>query len=157
VGLARAGEQERARRLLRIADIVKMSTDDLEWLYPDETENEFVERWGSGRLIVITRGGGGSSAILDGREPVNVPARATTIVDTVAAGDTFIAALLNQLETSSNLGPHGDLVSLDQLELRCAMEYATVAASLACERAGAEPPYFAEIDEILASRPEGIR
>lgn len=151
VGLDRTAEQERAHRLLLLADIIKMSTDDLEWLYPNETEGDFIGRWGSGRLIVITRGGSGSSAILDGRAPVHVRARATTVVDTVAAGDTFIAALLNQLETGDHLGTTGRLLSLDPALLRSAMEYATVAASLACERAGAEPPYPHEIQSAIAA------
>ena len=75
------------------------------------------------------------------------------MVDTVGAGDTFCANLLGQLSDVSALGtdPVDRLQNLSDDTLREFTRVAGVAASITCERAGAEPPTKSELDAVLAS------
>ncbi|MEV4459352.1 carbohydrate kinase [Microbispora sp. NPDC049633] len=124
---------------VRIARLVKASAEDLDWLYPGEPWPEVARRWaGLGpALVVVTRGGDGAAAVLDG-EVITCPAPAVEVVDTVGAGDTFTAAYLDAL------GP------LDGAPLRAervaeALRRGCAAAAIVCTRAGAVPPTREEV------------
>jgi len=75
------------------------------------------------------------------------------VVDTVGAGDTFCANLLGQLSDADALGsdPFDRLVNLSDATWRDFIYTAGIAASIACERAGAEPPTLADLNSILAT------
>ena len=93
------------------------------------------ERYGA-RWAVLTRGADGAVAAgPDG--VVSVPSPPVRLVDTIGAGDTFMAALL-------------DALVLGGLPLAEALGRATAAAALVCEREGADPPTRAELDAALA-------
>jgi fructokinase len=71
------------------------------------------------------------------------------VVDTVGAGDTFVANLLGQLEDNNYLGENA-LTKIETLTNQYLAEYVRIsgiAASIACERAGCEPP---TLDEVRA-------
>ena len=59
------------------------------------------------------------------------------VIDTIAAGDAFGAGLLAWLHDHDMIGPH---LELDEKQLRAALDYACLAASLTCARAGADTP-----------------
>ena len=91
------------------ADIVKLSAEDLAWTFPDLTVAEAARRWraAGATVVVVTRGADGVYA--DG--PAGVIELATpsvAVVDTVGAGDTFMAGLLAELS-------HRDLLSRPRL------------------------------------------
>jgi fructokinase len=124
-------------RWIDVASIVKLSEDDLDWLYGDES---VVKTWFDRgvALVVITRGDKGLSA-LGSDFRVDVPAISVSVVDTVGAGDTIGAVIVEGLVEYGLAGLGGDSLFL-------VLERAAKAASITCSRAGANPPWKAELD-----------
>ena len=124
-------------RWIDVASIVKLSEEDLAWLYGDES---IVKSWfDSGvALVVITRGDKGLSALRSDFR-VDVPAISVSVVDTVGAGDTIGAVIVEGLVEYGLAGLSGDNLFL-------VLERAAKAASITCSRAGANPPWKAELD-----------
>ncbi|MER6029885.1 carbohydrate kinase [Streptomyces sp. NPDC001851] len=128
-----------------LADILRLSEDDLELLLPGTSPERACDIWhaAGARLVVITRGADGALASLDG-ERLHVPAVATRVVDTVGAGDSFTAGLLHHLGTRGHLG--GRLTGLDLGEVAQACRV----AALTCSVAGPNPPWRNELDRLTA-------
>ena len=157
-------EEERVRveRVNQMSHIIKASDEDIEWLYSLEAGadiDEIVWQWigDTGRHVFVTRGSEGVSIYRLGagqvRERLNVPSRKINVVDTVGAGDTFCANLLGQLSDIDALGsdPFDRLSNLSEEVLSEFVRVAGVAASIACERAGAEPPTLDDLNAVLAT------
>jgi len=123
--------------------IVKASDEDMAWLYPHVSHERACEALlGRGvRLVVVTLGERGAYAAMRGTY-VNVQAPKVAVVDTIGAGDAFGAALLTWLYDRGQLHPDFEL---NQAELRSALEFACLAASITCSREGADPPSRAEL------------
>lgn len=142
----RAEMRERVETFVRDADVVKVSDEDLHYLYPERTPEVVCSEWveaGPG-LVVLTRGPHGVAAWRQGHGVIEVPGRSVTVADTVGAGDTISAALLVGLGDAGVLG--GDLASLTDEQVREILERAVVAAAITCSREGAQPPTRAEVD-----------
>ena len=96
------GDAVRARpdieHLVAMSDVVKVSDEDLRWLYPDRRDEEVAQDWlASGpALVVVTRGGAGVYAVSAGLE-LRRAAVPIDLVDTVGAGDSFTSGLLDGL------------------------------------------------------------
>ena len=139
-------DQTRAavRRWVALADVFKASSEDVALLHPGEDPAEVALRWTAAgpALAVVTLAGDGVVAAL-GSELVRRPAVPTTVVDTVGAGDTFTAGLLEQLHRDGLLGGRLTLTSAD---VGRALERGLRAAAVTCSRAGAEPPWASELD-----------
>ncbi|TQL44923.1 fructokinase [Homoserinimonas aerilata] len=134
---------ERFTRYARMCDVVKLSDEDAQWLYPGEGEFSVLDSILSlgPRLVAMTRGAGGVVlATAEGR--VEAPARAVELVDSIGAGDSFMAALLAELVTRG-------AADVDLAQMGGIAHIATTAAALTCGRAGANPPDRAELDEAL--------
>jgi fructokinase len=137
--------------LRRTADIVKVSTEDLEWLEPGAAGadglDEAAVRWaGEGpALVVVTDGGSPLRAARPGRALLRREPPTVTVVDTVGAGDTFAAALFSGLVRTGTLS-HDVLAALPDDELDALLDDAALAAALACTRPGADPPTAAELE-----------
>ncbi|BCB86683.1 fructokinase [Phytohabitans suffuscus] len=129
----------RVEQLVRAADVVKVSDEDLRWLCPAEPDVAVARRWATlgPRLVVVTRGGDGAVAVHDGLVTV-CAAPPVTVADTVGAGDAFTTGLL------SHLG--GDLSTESVTR---ALRYASATAAAVCARPGALPPPRAEVDSLL--------
>lgn len=138
--------RERMPLWCALADIVKLSDDDLRQIHPGESLEEVCDAWhaAGARLIVVTRGPRGATVSLDG-ERATVPAPATEVVDTVGAGDSFTAAFLHRLHASGLLGGRLDALGLDGAMEAAA--FATRAAALTCSVAGANPPWARDLDD----------
>lgn len=123
-----------------LADILRLSEDDLELLLPGTPPEQACDIWhaAGARLVVITRGADGALASLDG-ERVRVPAVATPVVDTVGAGDSFAAGLLHHLGARGLLG--GRLTDLRLGDVEAACLFAAKVAALTCSVAGPNPPW----------------
>ena len=102
----------------------------------------WVEQYGLG-LGVITLGPGGGAAVEPGGRTTRVPGYPTKVVDTVGAGDTFMAGFL---DARISLG----------LDLESSLRRAAAAASIDCSRQGAQPPTSAEVDELIATASGGL-
>lgn len=134
-------------RLVATADLVKVSTEDLAWLYPDTPDLAVAADW-AGRgpdLVVVTRGAAGAVAWHQG-DVVECPAPRVEVVDTVGAGDLFTAGLLSRL---AGWRPGQ---ALDRSRSHGALRYAAALAAAGCARRGAAPPPPAEVTALLGSR-----
>lgn len=129
--------------------LVRASEEDLAALYPGADAVVSARRWaGLGpRLVVVTRGGAAPLALL-GEAVLEGPTRPVTLVDTVGAGDTFSAALLDSLARRGLLAHRLDGLGTD--DVRLALERAVAASSITCERQGADPPRAEEVAARLA-------
>jgi len=131
----------RLDRLLARTDILKLSDEDLGWLYQECSEKEALAKLVKATpasIIVLTRGGDGASFYHDGSWH-DVPAVAVDrLEDTVGAGDTFMASMLVWL------AEHNCLDGLDALEAQQKTQmvgYAGRAAALNCMQKGCNPPW----------------
>lgn len=143
----RAAYLPRLRALVAASDIVKVSAEDLAWAHPDEDPVDVAGRWSrelGPALVVVTLGSGGAVAV----HTAGVIRRAATtvsVVDTVGAGDAFSGGLLHWLAIHDRLD-RAALAQSTKDELAQALDYAIVAAGLACARPGADPPITREVD-----------
>ena len=122
-----------------ISSIVKVSDDDIAWLYPDESLDEVARRWIAGGVscVVITRAAHGLIGYTEhGIEEVD--AVKTVVVDTVGAGDTVGAIVVEGVIKHSVAGLVGQT-------LNAVLHKAAVAAAITCSRAGAQPPRTHEL------------
>ncbi|HLH71384.1 MAG TPA: PfkB family carbohydrate kinase [Candidatus Dormibacteraeota bacterium] len=138
------GYRAAVRECVRLADLVRASTQDL-------------EAWGDdlhgGVCTVVTQGAAGSR-LIRGDLALECPAAPCRVVDTVGAGDAYGAGLLVAFAEQGALSRQR-LGELGKAGLERAMRFASAAAALACERPGAEPPGRAEVDARLAAWASG--
>ena len=135
-------------RLVGLSDVVKVSDEDLRWLYPGRPDEEVAREWLSSgpALVVVTRGGRGVHAVT--RElSVHRPTVRIELVDTVGAGDSFTAGLLDGLLRADLLGGHRSeaLAAIEEPTLAGVLDSANEIASVTCSRPGADPPRRAEL------------
>jgi fructokinase len=130
------------------ADIVKVSEEDLAFLCPGEPAAAVAQRWlGAGPvLVVVTRGADGVHAFGE-VGAVQLAAPPVDLVDTVGAGDAFMAGLLAALERAGRLDREG-LRALRVDELTPILGYAQRVAAATCARVGADPPWLAELGPL---------
>ncbi|WP_214408469.1 carbohydrate kinase family protein [Sphaerisporangium fuscum] len=130
--------REALPRWARLADILRLSDEDLTHLglSPDEAADSWHEQ--GVRLVVVTRGTEDVYASLDGTR-LAVPAVRVEAVDTVGAGDTFTAGLLHVLGRRGRLG--GRLEELTVTDVEAAIGFAVRAAAETCRVPGANPPW----------------
>jgi fructokinase len=146
------GDPVRARSqvetFVRHANLVKVSDEDLAWLAPGEDPVQVAAKWldGGRALVVVTRGDEGAIGLCRAGE-VEVPASTADVVDTVGAGDSFMAGLLDYLAELDLLGPHrlADLQAIGTDELAGMLRHATRIAAITCGRSGANPPTRADL------------
>ncbi|MCO1578290.1 carbohydrate kinase [Crossiella sp. SN42] len=130
----------RFRSWLPQVTLLKLSVEDADWLGAD------VPGWlGQGpAAVLLTHGGDGLEVRTVAGLSVRVPATEVDVVDTIGAGDTVHAALLGWLARQDALSRDA-LGALTERQWTAALEFAGRAAALTCSRAGAEPPYAAEL------------
>ncbi|MGH6762486.1 MAG: carbohydrate kinase family protein [Phyllobacterium sp.] len=141
----RESHQARIRRMVEMADIVKLSGEDLAWFGEEGETDAIVARWleHGPRLIAITKGAEGAVAYT-ARHKVTVPTRPVLVADTVGAGDTFNAGLLAALHGGGLLSK--PLIrNLDEGQIRAALDLGIRAASVTVSRPGANPPWRNEL------------
>jgi fructokinase len=143
------GEQayrERLDRVLALATVVKVSDEDLAWLYPGQAPEDAARGLlarGPG-IVLLTRGADGAVVMTAGGERV-VAAPPVRVVDTIGAGDAFSGGFLAAWRPAAGGG----------VDLEAAAEaaaYGALVASMTCERAGASPP---TLDEVEARQRSG--
>lgn len=139
----------RLARLFGLCDILKLSLEDLAWLGhadPDAFARDRLE--GGCRLIVVTQGADGAIGYTR-QGSAQAAAPKVDVADTVGAGDTFDAALLFWLARRGRLSRQG--LDLAPDDLSACLAFAARAASIIVGRAGAEPPWRAELAPEIAA------
>jgi fructokinase len=124
---------------IALADIVKVSLDDLAWLHPGWPAEQVVAHWhGLGAAcVLVTRGGQGASChYADGL--IESAAPSVDVADTVGAGDTFIGGVLAVLARRGLLGQN--LALATRGDLQAALAFACDVAADSCTRPGCDPP-----------------
>jgi fructokinase len=137
---------------LSAVTIAKISGADFDFIYPGLGLEGALERVLSlgPTLVVSTLGSGGATALL--RRPgetlrIFSPVVELPVVDTIGAGDTFHGAFLSWLELKGKMS-RSAIAALPAEELREALWFANRAASLVCNRRGADSPALAEVEAL---------
>ncbi len=135
--------RDEVEKWIKISSVVKFSEDDIAALYPNEDPIEIakicLEK--GVQLVVITRGANGLVGVTaDG--VVEVPGIKVSVVDTVGAGDTVGAIIVEAVVQRGVLNLTGS-------NLKEVLHRAAVAAAITCSRAGAQPPRAFELTEAL--------
>lgn len=158
LGFNAAVEKERVERINSISQIVKASDDDINWLYGLEAGSNVDEiAWGwigaSEQIVFVTRGADGVSIYRKEKTRIDVPSRSVQVQDTVGSGDTFCAHMLSGLLAIDALGeaPSQKLAAVTNDQLVQITKVAAIAASITCERVGAEPPTSQELASVVAA------
>ncbi|MFF3286825.1 PfkB family carbohydrate kinase [Streptomyces sp. NPDC003023] len=124
----------RLRELCEAARLVKASDEDLARLWPGrEPDTSCRELARGGRLVVMTRGARGSAAYTADGAPVTVPAVPVEVVNTIGAGDAFMAGVLSWLAGESWR------LDLPAARTEAMLGFASQVAGSVCGRAGTEP------------------
>jgi fructokinase len=144
--------RQRVEECVGRSDVVKSSDEDAQWLYAGASAEVIAREWarlGPG-LVVITRGGDGVLIHLSGTgETMHVPSRRVDVVDTVGAGDSFMAGLVSGLIDEGLLGSvaaRGRLARADLATVQRAVARGIATASYTVARAGAAAPTRGELD-----------
>ncbi|MYM24435.1 carbohydrate kinase [Duganella sp. FT135W] len=127
------------RRMTELADVVKVSEEDLEGLFRTRDINgsfNTLRSWNPAATYLYTKGGDGAELHV-GSESWSLPAPKITIVDTVGAGDASIAALAWSMMHRADVAPLQHL------------QFSVAAGAAACLAQGASPPSLADIERLL--------
>ncbi|WP_192244092.1 carbohydrate kinase family protein [Mesorhizobium silamurunense] len=141
----KAKHLRRIREMMAMADIVKLSDEDLNWFDEAGSHEDVVRNWldRGPRLIVVTHGSEGAVGYSKEHKITVVPQK-VKVVDTVGAGDTFNAGILASLHEQGLL-TKAAIGGLSQDAIRGALELGAKAAAVTVSRAGANPPWRHEI------------
>ena len=156
LGFDRAAERTRVERVNSFSHLIKASDDDINWLYGLElgaNVDQIAWDWigDTSKIVFVTRGGDGASIYRKNKTKLDVQSRKVKVQDSVGAGDTFCANTLAQLQQIGALGAGAfdRLAGLTDKQLIKIAKVSSVAASMACEKTGAEPPTDYELAELL--------
>ena len=131
---------KQVERWVSISLAVKVSDEDIKWLYPSLEINQVVDNWlaKGPSLIVVTYGDKGLAGYRIG-EKVIVDAVRVVVADTVGAGDTVGAILVEAIVKDG-------LDTLSGVRLEIMLKRAAKAAAVTVSRSGANPPTLKEIE-----------
>ena len=156
LGFDRDSERIRVERVNSFSHLIKASDDDINWLYsfePGSNVDQIAWDWigQSEKIVFLTRGGEGASIYRKNKTKLDVASRKVKVQDSVGAGDTFCANTLVQLQKINALGPGAfeRLASVSDQQLIEIANVSSIAASMACEKTGAEPPTDSELADLL--------
>ena len=129
-------------RWVAISFVVKVSDDDIAWLYPGQQYADVAKRWinDGAALVVVTRGADGLVGFT-AEGSVDVSGVKVDVADTVGAGDTVGAIVVEAMIEKGILNLTGDI-------LKAVLNRAAIAAGITCSRKGAQPPYKHELKGI---------
>lgn len=129
-----------------LSAVIKVSDDDLAWLFPGQAIEDVANRWINDGvfLVVVTQGANGIMGYTS-EGCVEVSGVTVDVVDTVGAGDTVGAIVVEAMLAHGLVGLRGDL-------LLGVLTRAAAAAAITCSRKGAQPPYKHELPIIEAGK-----
>jgi fructokinase len=142
---AKAPYIKRLNKLIPLADILKISDEDVRYMTGHADFAAAAKKWlkAGAKIVVVTKGGEGVEAYTKSGS-LQRPAVPVQVVDTVGAGDTFTAGLLCSLEKAGLLSKPA-LAGIEPSALTACIDFAARAAAITCSRAGANPPWAHEL------------
>jgi fructokinase len=135
----------RMTRMIAMADIVKLSDDDLGWFGETGSHAEIAAKWLElgPKLVIVTGGSKGATGYTKDHK-ISVASERVHVVDTVGAGDTFNAGVLAALHDQGLL-QKSSIAMLSETAIHRALTLGAKAAAVTVSRAGANPPWRREI------------
>ena len=138
--------RQRIKRLMTKVDILKLSDEDLLWLFNDSVDESSalseLRAIVNADILIVTKGSQGS-AIFHGKKWHELTSHPVEkLSDTVGAGDTFMASVLAWVIKNEKLN---ELALLELNEKKDLLNYAAKAAALNCEKQGCNPPWENEL------------
>jgi fructokinase len=132
--------RERVAQYAKYANLLKISAEDIEYLYPQSSAEQMAEQWlqAGVQLVIVTDGSNEVQCWTATGHHCRVTPVIDKVVDTVGAGDTFQAAILARLSEWGD--PREVVAKLDEARLKELAEFAVKAASITCSRRGADLP-----------------
>ncbi|WP_289034651.1 carbohydrate kinase [uncultured Roseibium sp.] len=134
--------RQRLDQMLRSADIVKVSDEDLDWILPGprslREKAQAILNLGAS-VVLVTQGTKGAVGFTASGLEVSAPGHSVKVADTVGAGDTFNAGVLAILQESGAL-QRDTIAKVSEDTLKKALALGTQAAAITVSRAGANPP-----------------
>jgi fructokinase len=148
--------RQRIEHFVERSDIVKVSEEDLRWIDPNRPPERIAQTWLAlgPAVVAVTMADRGAMAVC-AAGVARVPARPVEVVDTVGAGDAFMAGLIDALWGRGLLGAQrrAELAGIDLDALTAALEAASLSSALTVARAGADLPDRAAL-EAAVDRPD---
>ena len=136
-------------RFIALADVVKVSDEDIKWLTGGASIDEVVDRWlGMGpSLVVVTRGKHGSLAVTSSGLRFTKTPSDVKVVDTVGAGDSFMGGMIDAMWGMGLRGADAReaLRSLPEEQVRAIIDRASAVSDVTVSRKGANPPWAHEL------------
>jgi fructokinase len=125
-----------------ISSVIKVSDDDLVWLYPGQELADIASRWvrDGVALVVVTHGAQGLVGYT-AEGATKVDGVKIDVADTVGAGDTVGAIIVEAMVEKG-------IMTLIGEELEATLRRAAIAAGITCSRKGAQPPYKHELKNV---------
>ncbi|MDN5789808.1 MAG: PfkB family carbohydrate kinase [Micrococcales bacterium] len=137
---------------IALSDVVKASDEDIAWLCPGEPLDQVMRTWAARgpALVVVTRGGDGALVHMSrSGDEATLPARSVTVIDTVGAGDSFMAGLLSGLLDAGLLGgaqARHRLAAASLDDVTPAVLRALATGALTVARPGAHAPHRVDLE-----------
>ncbi len=127
-------------------DIIKISDEDYRYLYGAQDFNKVSKNWldNGVKFVILTLGSKGSKVIYENGKEVFAKSEKADVVDTIAAGDTFNAGFLLNLDVQDLLDRES-LNTVSETQLTKALTFANKVASITVTRKGANPPWHEEL------------
>lgn len=151
-------EVERIEEVVALADVVRASDEDLEWLYPQSSAFETASRWLSmGPSLVVVTSGGSDAVAMTAEHAVVRAARSVDVVDTVGAGDAVMAAVISALVDAGcgGVGAAERVRALSEAQVSRLLDVALAAGALAVESEGANIPSRERILDVVGPVGDG--
>lgn len=151
--------RDRVEDIVGVSDLVKVSDEDLEWLYPGEPVEDIMRRWivAGPSMVVVTRGPWGAYALLaHNRDMLHIDQMNVEVGDTVGAGDSFMAGLITGLLQVGMLGSgeaRRRLLDAGWSDVQSALHTAVVTSGITVSRHGAYAPTEDEVAAVQLADP----
>lgn len=145
--------RQRVHEIFPYADLIKMSDDEAEFLFPNKSEEEIAQELFAleCQTLLITRGGNGASAYHPQHPPIHLPGIKTEVVDTTGAGDNFISAFMFRILNLGLLNQETQLKDFSEEQLNELLKFANAAATISVTTRGGmdSSPSLEQVEQSL--------